>query len=75
MAGAALLVTAVGPSSLSAQLESESSDLLTGKPPTVPDSVLSPELEALKNFQEEFQLEDCELEKVVETILTQENSI
>ena len=53
------------------QLESESSNLLPGKTPTA----LPPELEALRNFQEEFQLEDCELEKVVETILTQENSI
>ena len=81
LAGAALIVTGVGPSlsrsqaEVAGQLESESSNLLPGKTPTMPDSVLPPELEALKNFQEEFQLEDCELEKVVETILTQENSI
>ena len=50
-------------------------NLLPEKSPTVPSSVLSPELEALRNFQEEFQLEDGELEEVVETILTQENSI
>ena len=57
------------------QMESGSSNLLPGKTPTMPDPVLPPELEALRNFQEEFQLEDGELEKVVETILTQEDSI
>ena len=81
LAGAALIVTGVGPglsrsqAEAAGQLESESSNLLPGKTPTMPDSALLPELEALRNFQEEFQLEDCELEKVVETILTQENSI
>ena len=60
------------------QIESDSSintNLLPEETPTTPGSVLPPELEALKDFQEEFQLEDGELEKVVETILTQENSI
>ena len=76
------LVTGVGQSLSGSQavepLESDSSidtNLLPGKTPTPPDSVLPPELEALRDFQEKFQLEDGELEKVVETILTQENSI
>ena len=60
------------------QFESEGSintDLLPEKNPTTPGSVLHPELEALRDFQEEFQLEDSELEKVVEAILSQENTL
>ena len=75
-------MSGVGPSLSGRQaespLESDSSintNLLPGETATTPGSVLPPELEALKDFQEEFQLEDGELEKVVETILTQENSI
>ena len=80
---ASLPVTRLGPSLFDAQLKSDSSvktNPLSGKSPpdapdNLPDSLLPPDLEALRNFQDEFQLEDEELEKVLETILTQENSI